>query len=189
VLIHVHKSVLNYGKGAAVRTGLRLAKGEILLIQDGDLEYDPKDYPVLLAPFEDASVHVVYGSRFFYHNPKGMKFLNLLANRILAFLTTILFSQKLTDEATGYKVFRRDVLNGMELKSRGFEFCPEFTGKCLRFGYKIKEVPISYNPRGILEGKKIKAKDGFIAVWWLLKARFSALTPKTKEKSIEKFAG
>lgn len=168
----LHRSMINHGKGAALRAGFKIATGDIIIVQDGDLEYDPRDYPALLAPFEDPKVSVVYGSRFAKGYPKGMKLANLIANRILSWTATILFGQRITDEATCYKVFRREVLDAFSLECRQFEFCPEFTGKAMRAGFRIHEIPISYNPRGILEGKKIKARDGFIAMFWLLKARF-----------------
>lgn len=167
--VRLHESHINHGKGAALRVGFKIAEGDILLVQDGDLEYSPSDYPVLLEPFRDPQVHVVYGSRFFHGAPSGMKWANLIANRILSFATTLLYGQRITDEATGYKVFRRSVLERFQLQCRRFEFCPEFTGNVLKAGYRIHEVPIHYNPRGILEGKKIKASDGFVAIWWLLK--------------------
>ena len=176
--IKLHSGLINHGKGATLRAGFKLVSGEIIIIQDGDLEYSPADYTNLLKPFSNPNIHVVYGSRFLQGNPKGMKFLNLLANKILTLTTQVLYQQPLTDEATGYKVFRSGLLKDVSLKCRGFEFCPEFTSKVLQFGYKIVEVPISYNPRGILEGKKIKATDGFIAVWWLLKLRLSFLLSK-----------
>lgn len=157
--IRYHKGLINHGKGAALRAGFQLAQGDIIIIQDGDLEYSPEDYPKLLEPFRDPSVHVVYGSRFLNGNPKGMKFANFVANKILTFATRILYGQPITDEATGYKVFRRSILKDLNLRCRGFEFCPEFTGRVLKRGFKIQEVPIKYNPRGILEGKKIRAKD------------------------------
>lgn len=176
--VRVHESLINHGKGAALRAGFKMATGDILLVQDGDLEYSPSDYPRLLEPFQDPKVHVVYGSRFFDGLPGGMKLPNLLANVILSSTTTIFYGQRVTDEATGYKVFRRSVLDRFDLNCRRFEFCPEFTGNVLKAGYRIHEVPISYNPRGILEGKKIKASDGFIAIWWLLKIWFLATVKK-----------
>jgi dolichol-phosphate mannosyltransferase len=180
--VKVHKGLVNHGKGAAVRAGFKLCTGEIIIIQDGDLEYSPQDYPALLAPFDDEKVQVVYGSRFFHGFPKNMKFLNLLANLILSFLTRVMYSSPLTDEATGYKVFRRSVLEKFTLVSRGFEFCPEFTSKVLQAKIRIVEVPISYDPRGILEGKKIKMRDGFIAIYWLFKLRIKSwVGPKARQ--------
>jgi len=171
-MVRIHETLINHGKGAALRAGFKIAEGELVLVQDGDLEYSPDDYPRLLEPFRDPEVHVVYGSRFFSGPPKGMRLPNLAANLILTQLTRTLYGQHITDEATGYKVFRRSVLDRFELSCRRFEFCPEFTGHVLNAGLKIHEVPISYDPRGILEGKKIKPSDGFVAVYWLLKVRF-----------------
>jgi len=168
-LIRPHESHINHGKGAALRAGFKVAKGDILIVQDADLEYSPDDYFRLLEPFADSGVQVVYGSRFMQGLPKGMKLPNLVANLVLSLTTTVLFGQRLTDEATGYKVFRKRVLDQFQLHSRGFEFCPEFTANVLKAGYRIHEVPISYNPRGVNEGKKIRTRDGFIALWWLLK--------------------
>jgi glycosyltransferase involved in cell wall biosynthesis len=170
--VRIHESLINHGKGAALRAGFKIAAGDIVLVQDGDLEYSPADYPQLLEPFRDPEVQVVYGSRFFHGRPRGMKLPNLVANRILSLTTTLLYGQHITDEATGYKVFRRSVLDRFQLSSRRFEFCPEFTGNVLKAGFRIHEVPIHYDPRGILEGKKIKASDGFVAIWWLLKVWF-----------------
>ena len=177
----LHRGLINHGKGAAVRAGMKLATGDIVIIQDGDLEYSPMDYPILLRPFEDLQVQVVYGSRFLNGIPPGMRRLNRLANLILSFVTSTLYRVSLTDEATGYKVFRRSVLDRIHLHSRGFEFCPELTSKVLQAGYSIVEVPIRYNPRGILEGNKIKARDGFIAVWWLLKLKLASFRKRKFE--------
>jgi glycosyltransferase involved in cell wall biosynthesis len=170
--IRIHESHINHGKGAALRAGFKIASGDLILVQDGDLEYSPADYPTLIEPFRNPEVQVVYGSRFYHGLPRGMKLPNLVANLILSAITTLLYGQRITDEATGYKVFRRSVLDRFELRSRRFEFCPEFTGHVLKAGFRIHEVPISYNPRGILEGKKIKTSDGFVAIYWLLKVWF-----------------
>lgn len=170
----------NYGKGRAICEGLNHIKGNIVLIQDADLEYDPKDYQRLLKPFDDLKVNVVYGSRekvarrgiyssIFYY----------LGGELLTYITNLLYGTKITDEATGYKVFRRTVLSKISLQSKGFEFCPEVTAKVARLGYPIFEVPISYSPRSFKEGKKIRAIDGLIAIWTLLKYRFLANTNKS----------
>jgi glycosyltransferase involved in cell wall biosynthesis len=186
--VRIHESLINHGKGAALRAGFKIAEGDLILIQDGDLEYSPSDYPKLLDPFRDPDVQVVYGSRFLHGLPKGMKLANLLANLILSGTASLLYGQRVTDEATGYKVFRRSVLDRFDMHCRRFEFCPEFTGLVLKAGYHIHEVGISYDPRGILEGKKIKARDGFVAVYWLLKVWFRTTfvrRPTTEPEPLE----
>ena len=162
----------NQGKGAAVRTGLDAAAGEILLIQDADLEYDPRDYEKLLQPLEEGIADVVYGSRFLGGPRRVTMFWHMVANRMLTFMTNILYDTILSDMETGYKVFRRKVVDGMKLRSKRFDFEPEFTAKVLKRQYRIYEVPISFNPRDYSQGKKIKLKDAFEAVWTLLKYRF-----------------
>jgi len=167
----LHKSMLNFGKGIAVRTGLKYANGDIILIQDGDLEYNPEEYPQLVNPIIEGLSDVVYGSRFFTR-PQGMKVRNYLANRFLTFLANLLYGTRISDEATAYKVFRREIFDQIDLKCRRFEFCPEVTAKISKLGYRIYEVPISYQGRNILEGKKIRFRDGAEAVWALIKYRF-----------------
>lgn len=162
----------NRGKGAAVMTGLRAARGDILLIQDADLEYDPRDYPVLLQPIEEGKADVVYGSRFLGAPHRVTMFWHLIANRLLTLMTNILYNTILTDMETGYKVFRREVIEQMKIRAKRFDFEPEFTAKVLKRKYRIFEVPISFNPRDYSQGKKIKFKDAFEAVWTLLKYRF-----------------
>jgi len=162
----------NQGKGAAVVTGLKAARGDILLIQDADLEYDPRDYPTLLRPIEEGLADVVYGSRFLGAPHRVTMFWHLIANRMLTFMTNILYNTILTDMETGYKVFRREVFDGMTIRARRFDFEPEFTAKVLKSKYRIFEVPISFNPRDYSQGKKIKLRDAFEAVWTLLKYRF-----------------
>jgi len=162
----------NQGKGAAIRTGLDAAAGDILLIQDADLEYDPRDYPALLQPLEEGLADVVYGSRFLGGPRRATMFWHMIANKMLTFMTNILYDTILSDMETGYKVFRREVVDGMKLRSKRFDFEPEFTAKALKRKYHIYEVPISFNPRDYSQGKKIGLKDAFEAVWTLLKYRF-----------------
>jgi glycosyltransferase involved in cell wall biosynthesis len=162
----------NRGKGAAIRAGIGLATGDVFVIQDGDLEYDPNDYARLLEPIVRGDAHIVYGSRF-WRSPAGMAWKNRLANRILTAAANVLYRAGITDEATAYKAFRAPVLRGIHLECRRFEFCPEVTAKARRLGYHIAEIPIGYNARGIAEGKKIRARDGFEALWTLVRYRFA----------------
>jgi glycosyltransferase involved in cell wall biosynthesis len=162
----------NKGKGAAVRTGISAASGDVLLIQDADLEYDPRDYPQLLQPINEGLADVVYGSRFLGRAHRVTMFWHLVANKLLTLMTNILYNTILTDMETGYKVFRREVLNGMTLRANSFNFEPEFTAKILKRNFRIFEVPITFNPRDYEQGKKIKLHDAFEAVWTLLKYRF-----------------
>jgi len=170
-LMLVHQSIVNFGKGAALRIGIAKATGEILMVQDGDLEYDPADYIKVLQPIVDGRSEVVYGSRFL-GGVRGMKRRNWIANKILTLAANVLFGAGITDEATAYKAFTRRAIESVDLKCVRFEFCPEVTAKLRRLGYTIAEVPISYNPRGILEGKKIRWQDGVEALWTLIKYRF-----------------
>jgi len=162
----------NQGKGAAVRTGMDAAQGEIMLIQDADLEYDPRDYDILIKPLDEGIADVVYGSRFLGGPRRVAMYWHMVANKLLTFMTNILYNTILSDMETGYKVFRRKVVEGMKIRAKRFDFEPEFTAKVLKRHYRIYEVPISFNPRDYSQGKKIKLKDAFEAVWTLLKYRF-----------------
>jgi glycosyltransferase involved in cell wall biosynthesis len=172
--VHVYHSPINLGKGAAVRIGLGFATGDVLLIQDADLELDPREYGSLLAPLLSGTADVVYGSRFL--NPTvRVPNRTRLANRFLTLLTNVLFGARLTDMETAYKVMRRDALAGIRLRSVGFDIEPELTARLLRAGRRIVEVPISYNPRRHDEGKKMRWIDGVDAIYMLVKCRLTTM--------------
>jgi glycosyltransferase involved in cell wall biosynthesis len=160
----------NRGKGAAVRTGLAAVSGDLVLIQDADLEYDPADYGRLIACVADPAVDAVFGSRNLRPNPKSSSAF-YWGGRAVSWATNLLYGARLTDVTTGYKLVRTALLRDLQLRYDGFEFCPELTGRLLRTGARIVEVPISYRPRTRAEGKKIRARDGFHAVWTLVKVR------------------
>ena len=162
----------NQGKGAALRTGFVAATGDIIVIQDADLEYDPRDYGDLLEPILDGRADVVYGSRFLGGPHRVHNFHHYVANRVLTFLSNLLTGLNLTDMETCYKAFRREVIDGMRLREDRFGFEPEFTARIARAGLRVYEVPISYSGRDYDEGKKITWRDGVSAVRTILRSRF-----------------
>jgi glycosyltransferase involved in cell wall biosynthesis len=162
----------NMGKGAALKAGFAAATGDIVLVQDADLEYDPAEYPALLAPILDGRADVVYGSRFLSGPHRVLLFWHSVGNKILTAFSNMVTNLNLTDMETCYKVFRREVLAGMTLKSGRFGFEPEFTVKVAKLKCRIYEVPISYSGRDYAEGKKITWKDGLAALWHILRYRF-----------------
>ncbi len=168
IVFHEH----NRGKGAAVRSGIAKATGDYVVIQDADLEYDPNDYGVLIEPLRKGKADVVYGSRFLGSH-RVLLFWNYIANRFLTFLTNALYNCNLSDMETCYKMFRREVIQGITLRSNRFDIEPEITAKILKNHYRVFEVPISYAGRDYDEGKKITWKDGVAALWTLLKYRFT----------------
>ncbi len=169
IIYHAH----NGGKGAALRTGFEHATGDILVIQDADLEYDPRDYIKLLQPILEGRTAVVYGSRFLGGPRSAMSMSHTVGNKGVTLLTNLLYGTILSDMETCYKCFRRDVIVGVPLHSRRFEIEPELTAKILKRGYSIFEVPISYNGREFHEGKKLTWRDGFTAILTLLHYRFT----------------
>jgi glycosyltransferase involved in cell wall biosynthesis len=169
--IHLILHEKNLGKGAAVRTGIQAAASDLVLIQDADLEYDPRDYPALLKPMEDGVADVVFGSRFLGAPHRSAMFWHMVANKLLTFMTNLLYNSILTDMETGYKLFRREIIQSIPLRSNRFDFEPEITAKLLKRKLRIVEVPISFYPREYTEGKKIGLKDAFEAVWTLFKYR------------------
>ena len=181
-LVLTHGS--NQGKGAAIRTGLQYFTGDIVIIQDADLEYDPNDILRTVNPIAQGETQVCFGSRFL-GTVEGMRLPNRIANWILAQLVSLLFRHRITDEATAYKAFHRSVILRIPLECHGFEFCPEITSKVLKLGYPIKEVPVSFKARTIEEGKKIGWRDFFVAVWTILKVRLFWSVRRAKPQVIE----
>lgn len=176
--IKVVNHKINLGKGAAIKTGLKNSFGEIIIIQDADLEYDPNYFPHLLKPILERKTKVVYGTRLknyplrIFGKRRTPLVAHYLGNKLLSFFTNLIYHNGLTDMETGYKVFNRSILKGIKLNSRRFDFEPEITAKILKRGLEIYEVPIKVNPRGYDDGKKITWKDGLVALITLIKYRF-----------------
>lgn len=164
--VRIHYSVLNFGKGVAVRVGLKYARGQIILIQDADLEYDPGQIGELLQPILEEQTEVVFGSRFLGEN-RGMQLLQNLGNRVLTATINLLYGAKITDAYTCYKVFTRQVAQKLRLQARGFELEAELTAQILLAGYQVRELPIRYQARSFAAGKKIRAIDGFKGLMWM----------------------
>lgn len=162
----------NMGKGAALRTGFQKAGGDVILVQDADLEYNPAEYPALLEPIECGQADAVYGSRFLGSKHRVTMFWHMVANQWLTFATNVLYNSILSDMETGYKVFKADLLKSINLRANRFDFEPEITAKILKRRARVFEIPISFNPREYDEGKKIGLADAFAAVWALIKYRF-----------------
>jgi glycosyltransferase involved in cell wall biosynthesis len=171
-ILHLRLSQ-NVGKGAAIRAALPYAEGEVTIIQDADLEYDPDEIPKVVEPILQGETEVAYGCRFTRGLPKAMPLPNKIANLVLAWAVRLLYRYPLRDEATCYKAFRTELLRSLNLRCQRFEFCPEVTAKSLKRGYKIVEVPIErYRPRTRRQGKKIHWTDGLEALWTLIRYRF-----------------
>ena len=163
----------NYGKGKAITSGINYITGDIVVIQDADLEYEPEDFPKLIEPILQGKTDVVYGSRELGTTHQHSYFSFYIGGKFLSWLTNFLYGSNITDEPTCYKVFKADLLKSIPLHCVRFEFCPEVTAKVLKRGHTIVELPIHYYPRTKNEGKKIKWKDGIEAIWTLLKYKFT----------------
>ena len=170
--VRVIRHATRRGKGRAIRTALPQVTGQVVVIHDGDLEYDARDLPSMLRVIESGEAGVVYGSRF-RGEMRGMRLPNLIINKILVWLANLLYGARISDEATCYKMFRTELLRSLPLRCEGFEFCPEVTAKIAKRGRPIAEVPIRYRARTRKSGKKIKWTDGLIAIWTLIRERFT----------------
>jgi dolichol-phosphate mannosyltransferase len=163
----------NCGKGRAFKSGLKVASGEVVIVQDADLEYDPRDFVPILDKFQSDGVNVVYGSRNLHKENRHSYFRYYLGGVLVTKVANLLFASKLTDEPTCYKAFRKETIDKLKIEGDGFEWEPEVTAKLLKSGYQIDEVPISYYPRSFKQGKKLSWRDGLKAIWTLFKYRFS----------------
>jgi glycosyltransferase involved in cell wall biosynthesis len=170
--VHIFYHAKNMGKGAGIRTGVQHASKDVIVIQDADLEYDPKDLEVVLKPIADGKADVVYGSRFLGIH-RAFMFWHFIGNKLLTFITNLLYNNMLTDMETGYKAFRAPILKSLTIRSNRFDVEPEITAKVLKRKYRIYEVPIYYAGRDFAEGKKITWRDSFPALWALIKYRFT----------------
>ena len=171
--IEIFSHKINQGKGAAIRTGLKYFTGDIVIVQDGDLEYNPEDFKRLIKPILEGKTKVVYGSRLLGEERGFNVPLHYIGNRFLSLITALLYFRRITDMETCYKMMTKDVINLLKLKAKRFDFEPEITAKIIKKGYKIIELPIVYNCRSFQEGKKITWKDGIKALYYLLKYRFA----------------
>ena len=170
--IKLIKHEKNKGKGSAIRSGLEKTTGDIVLIQDADLELSPEDYPSLIKPILDGKTSIVYGSRLLEKKNSQHDFFFYAGGKFITFAANLLYNINITDEPIGYKVFKTPLLKSLNLKCKKFEFCPEVTAKIAKRKIPIYEVPVRYNPRTTKEGKKLRFRDGIQAVWVLLKHRF-----------------
>jgi dolichol-phosphate mannosyltransferase len=180
--IRVINKEKNEGKGAAIRTGISESTGDYVVVQDADLEYDPQDIPKLLEHLEKNNLSVVYGSRV-KSNSAHSSAVFYAGGKLLSWITNLIYGSNITDEPTCYKMFRSSLIKKIKLNCSGFEFCPEVTAKVLRLGHNIEEIPISYTPRSKKDGKKIKWRDGVIAIWVLVKYKFVRLHKLTDTHS------
>lgn len=182
-VVRVYTSPVNFGKGAAIRNGLSFVTGDVVIIQDADLELDPEEYPRLLEPILAGRTNAVYGSRFLQQSP-AVPWRTRVANRLLALWCNALYRSRLTDVSTAYKVFRAETIERIPFRSVGFEFCAEVTAKLLRSGEQIEEVPVGFHPRTRAEGKKLNyLTDGLRVAWWLFWLRFARIPDREQSDS------